>query len=96
MEDKDIFGKEFICCEFEKMPMLQFDSNYKKILGFKSEVRKTHKEHPEYTQVLVTLQNGRKELKYFPTEVVKKQIEEMENRPTGYFFDEVRKILATL
>ena len=96
MEDKDIIGKEFTCCKFEKTPMLQFTSDYEKIIGLKSEVRQIHKEHPEYTQVEITLQNGRKDTRYFPTEVVKKQIEEMENRPTDYFFYEVRKILAKL
>jgi hypothetical protein len=96
MEDKDIIGKEFICCEFERMPMLQFDSKYKEVLGFKSQVGLTHEGHPEYTQVIITLQNGRKESKYFPTEVIKKQIEEMENRPIEQYFDNVRKILAKL
>jgi len=96
MEDKDIIGKEFTCCKFEKMPMLQFSSTYENILGLKGEVRKIHKEHPEYTQVLVTLKNEHKELIYFPTEVVKKQIEEMENKPIEHYFDNVKKILAKL
>lgn len=33
---------------------------------------------------------------HFPTDVVKEQIKEFESRPVGYYFNEVRKILAKL
>jgi len=28
MEDKDIIGKEFICCEFENMSLIKFNDEY--------------------------------------------------------------------
>lgn len=96
MEDKDIIGKEFICCEFTNRAMIGFTSEYKEILGCESTVLNVHKQHPEYTQVLVTQKNGTKNKIHFPTDVIKEQIKERESRPSGYYFNEVRKILAKI
>ena len=96
MEDKDIIGKEFICCEFDKTPMIRFDNTYKELIGCESIVLNIHQAHPEYTQVHVTKKNGTKTKIHFPTDVVKEQIKEMESRPAGYYFNEVRKILAKI
>ena len=96
MEEKDIIGKTFICCEFERMSLISFNDQYKEILGCESVVLNVHNEHPEYTQVHVTKKNGTKTKIHFPTVIVKEQIKEVESRPVGYYFNEVRKILAKL
>lgn len=96
MEDKDIIGKEFICCEFENMSLIKFNDEYKRILGCESVVLNVHKDYPEYTQVHVTKKDGTKTRIHFPTAIVKEQIKEIESRPIEYYFDEVIKILATL
>ena len=96
MEDKDIIGKTFVCCEFTNRPMVKFDNTFKELVGLESTVLNVHKEYSEYTQIEVTLKNGRKLKVHFPTDVVKEQIKEVESRPVGYYFNEVRKILTKL
>lgn len=96
MKDEDIIGKTFICCEFANRQMVKFDNTYKELVGCESVVLNVHREYPEYTEVHVTKKNGAKTKTHFPTDVVKEQIKEFESRPVGYYFNEVRKILAKL
>jgi hypothetical protein len=96
MEDKDILGKEFICCKFDSTDRLRFHDSYEDIIGCTSNVLSLHDEYKEYALVEITLKNGKKDTKYFPTEVIKQQIQERESRPIEYYFDNVRKILTTL
>lgn len=96
MEDKDIIGKTFTCCEFKNMSLVEFNDEYKRIIGCESVVLEVNKDHPKYTQVHITKKDGTKTKLHFPTAVVKEQIKEVESRPSGYYFNEVRKILAKL
>jgi hypothetical protein len=96
MEDKDILGKEFICCRFDSTDRLKFHGAYENIIGCTSTVLNFHSIYKEYAQVEITLKNGKKYTRHFPTEVIKQQIQERESRPIEYYFDEVRKILAML
>lgn len=96
MEDKDIIGKEFICCKFESTDKLRFHGAYESIIGLESTVLSFHSEFKEYALVEIALKNGKKDTRHYPTEVIKQQIQERENKPTDYFFNEVRKILAKL
>ena len=96
MENKDIIGKTFICCEFDNRQMIRFDNEYKQLVGCESVALNINSGHPEYTQVNVTTKNGTKKKIPFPTDIVKEQIKAVESRPVGYYFNEVRKILAKL
>jgi len=96
MEDKDILGKEFICCRFDSTDRLRFHGAYEDIIGCTSTVLSLHDRYKEYALVEITLKNGKKDTRHFPTELIKQQIQERESRPIEYYFDEVRKILATL
>lgn len=97
MKNEDIIGKTFTCCEFESTDKLKFHGAYQSIIGCEGTVLSFHKEFKEYALVEITLENGKKDKRHYPTEVIKKQIQEIEeSRPAGYYFNEVRKILAKL
>jgi hypothetical protein len=96
MEDKDILGKEFICCKFNNTDKLKFTSGYEDIVGCTSTVLSIHDVHKEYALIEITLKTGTKITRHFPVDVIKQQIQEKESTPVGYYFDEIKKILALL
>ena len=73
METKDLIGKEFVCVKFEGDSRLVYDNSYKLTLGKKGKIINGHEKYPEYTNVNF----GNVNL-HFPTELVKKQVEENE------------------
>lgn len=78
MKDEDIIGKEFICFEFKNDPKLSNYSKYKSMIGLSAVVEKLHNNYPEYANCRVTIKNGKTEMWHYPTDLVKKQIEENE------------------
>jgi hypothetical protein len=78
MKDEDIIGKEFICFEFKDDPKLCNYSTYKSMIGLSAVVINVHKTSPQYTNCKVTFSDGRTQRWHYPTDLVKKQIEENE------------------
>jgi hypothetical protein len=72
METKDLIGKEFTGVKFEGDGRLIYDTSYKKFQGKIGKIINFHDKYPEYTNV--DFGSGNKI--HFPTELVKKQVEE--------------------
>jgi hypothetical protein len=74
METKDIIGKEFIGIKFEGDGRLTYDTSYNRFQGKIGKIINFHDTFPEY----VNVDFGDGNYRHFPTELVKKQVEENE------------------
>lgn len=84
METKDIVGKTIKCFEFKNMPSIIFDSEYRSHIGKTGTVLNIHDSKPEYTNVKVEYSKGKFKERHYPTDLILKQLnelEEEENKP---------------
>ena len=75
MKNEDIVGQEFEAVEFKSIPRLPFDSEYKPYIGKTGIVTRLH-EDPQFCYVEFGGSIGVRKGRYFPTAVVKQQIED--------------------
>jgi hypothetical protein len=69
---------EFVTFKFQNEDRLKYDETYMKMEGRPAIVQNLHSTCPEYANCRVTFEDGRTELWHYPTELIKKQIEENE------------------
>ena len=77
MKDEDIIGKEITCFKFENCERLTYNSKYKSIEGLPGTVKNLHSNYPEYANVEIIV-NGKTQNWHYPTELIKKQLEELD------------------
>jgi len=75
---KDLIGKEFTTFNFESSKQLTYTKDYDEILDLSAVVETLHDTWPEYAHVRITLKDGKTKTKYYPSEMIRKQIEERE------------------
>lgn len=76
MKDEDIIGREIVCFKFENDEKLKYTNIYKQFEGLTGTVINLHYNYPQYANVEVNLAL-RKEKWHYPTELIKKQLEEL-------------------
>jgi len=78
MKDEDIIGKTITCFDVKNDSRLSSYDKYKSMVGLSAVVINVHRTSPEYTNCKVTFSNGGTQHWHYPTDLVKKQIEENE------------------
>lgn len=77
MKDEDIIGQEFEAVKFESLQLLKYvPSKFEPLLGKIGIVQKLHDDLPQYCLVRFSESIGTRTETYFPTAVVKQQIED--------------------
>jgi hypothetical protein len=77
MKDEDIIGREITCFKFDSDTKLKYSETYKKFEGLPGTVKNLHSNYPEYANVKIIF-DGKTQMWHYPTELVKKQLEELD------------------
>lgn len=76
--NEDLVGEEFIAFSFPNRTQLQYTSEYVKAEGCKAEVININNSWPEYANCLVTYHDETINHLHYPSDLIRKQIEEKE------------------
>lgn len=77
MKDEDIIGREITCFKFDSYTKLKYSQTYEKFEGLSGIVKNLHSNYPEYANVEIIV-DGKTQMWCYPTELVKKQLEELD------------------
>ena len=77
MKNEDIIGREIVCFKFDSDTKLKYSETYKRFEGLTGTVIKIHDTYTEYANVEINLP-FKKERWHYPTELIKKQVEELD------------------
>jgi len=77
MKNEDIIGREIRCFKFDSDTKIKYTDIYKSFEGLTGTVINIHDKYPEYANVEVNLP-FKKERWHYPTELIKKQLEKLD------------------
>jgi hypothetical protein len=93
---KDLIGKEFTTFKFPNQERLNYQSDYDRVLDLSAVVTSIHDAYPEYANAEITLKDGKKANKYYPSEMIKQQIEEKENKSVDDILNEMKHLMSRI
>lgn len=95
MKDEELIGQEFEAVEFKSLQLLKYDpSKFRPFLGKIGIVQKLHDDFPQYCLVRFngSIGIGTRTDVYFPTAVVKQQIEDRVPIDLDNLFNQIKSL----
>lgn len=92
----DLIGKEFTTFKFQSTKQLTYFEDYDKVLGLTAVVERINDTWPEYAHTRITLENGRTQTKYYPSKMIKQQVEERENKSVDDIVNEMKHLISRI